>query len=57
MKELPKDQENLAESFRLYLRKKICLEIPEMHMGGLSDSFCPSTPFQLNLFSENTGVF
>ena len=22
MKELPKDQENLAESFRLYLRKK-----------------------------------
>ena len=56
MKELPKDQGNLAESFRSYLRKKNMSE----NTGdayGRAISFCPPILFQLNLFSENTGVF
>ena len=57
MKELPKDQENLAESFRLYLRKKNMSGNTGDAYGRAIRQLLSSTPFQLNLFSENTGVF
>ena len=58
MKELPKDQENLAESFRSYLRKKNMSEnTGDAYGRTIRQLLVHLSRSEPNLFSENTGVF